>query len=286
MHKLIEFIRSIYLVVLFVVLEALAVGYYARSTFFTQARLLARSNAAAGAVHEFFAGVQRYFRLETENRVLLDRVAVLEERLAQYEEAANIDRLKRYILDLGGCSKFRVMTATVISNTINRSQNFVTINRGLRDGVTPDMALLAPGGSMLGYIVDCTDRYSVALPILNTSFRASGKLEGTDYFGSVYWDGVDPHSVLLGELSKYAEPKKGQKVVTTGFSQFFPENVLIGWVESASMNENRTAYTVRLRLATDFARLTDIILVENRDACEVLDLQARQEEDERAHVDL
>ena len=167
-HKLIEFIRSIYLVVLFVVLEALAVGYYARSTFFTQARLLARSNAAAGAVHEFFAGVQRYFRLETENRVLLDRVAVLEERLAQYEEAANIDRLKRYILDLGGCSKFRVMTATVISNTINRSQNFVTINRGLRDGVTPDMALLAPGGSMLGYIVDCTDRYSFALPILNT----------------------------------------------------------------------------------------------------------------------
>ncbi len=285
MHKLIEFIRSIYLVVLFVVLEALAVGYYARSTFFTQARLLARSNAAAGSVHEFFAGVQRYFRLETENRVLLDRVAVLEERLAQYEEAANIDRLKRYILDLGGCSKFRVMTATVISNTINRSQNFVTINRGLRDGVTPDMALLAPGGSMLGYIVDCTDRYSVALPILNTSFRASGKLEGTDYFGSVYWDGVDPHSVLLGELSKYAEPKKGQKVVTTGFSQFFPENVLIGWVESASMNENRTAYTVRLKLATDFARLTDIILVENRDACEVLDLQARQEEDERLHAD-
>ena len=86
---------------------------------------------------------------------------------------------------------------------------------------------------------------------------------------------------MLGELSKYAEPKIGQRVITTGFSQFFPENVLIGWVESASMNENRTAYTVRLKLATDFARLTDIILVENRDACEVLDLQARQENDER-----
>jgi len=279
-HKLIEFIRSIYLVVLFVVLEALAIGYYARSTYFTQARLLARSNAAAGSVHEFSAGVRRYFRLEAENRILLDRVALLEERLAQYDEAANIDRLKRYMLDLGG-SKFRVMTATVVANTINRAQNFVTINRGLRDGVTPDMVLLAPGGSMLGYIVDCTDRYSVAIPLLNTSFRASGKLEGTDYFGSVYWDGVDPHSVLLGELSKYAEPKIGQRVITTGFSQFFPENVLIGWVESASMNENRTAYTVRLKLATDFARLTDIILVENRDACEVLDLQARQEDDER-----
>ncbi len=279
-HKLIEFIRSIYLVVLFVVLEALAIGYYAHSTYFTQARLLARSSAASGAVHEFFADIHRYFRLDAQNRILLDRVAFLEERLAQYDEAANIDRLRSYMLDIGE-SKFRVMTATVVSNTINRTQNFLTINRGLSDGVVPDMAVLTPGGSMLGYVIDCIDRYSVVIPILNTSFRASGKLEGTDYFGSVYWDGIDPHSVLLSELSKYAQPKRGQKVVTTGFSQFFPENVLIGWVESASMNENRTSYTVRLRLASDFARLTDVVLVENRDANVILDLQARQETDER-----
>ena len=77
----------------------------------------------------------------------------------------------------------------------------------------------------------------------------------------------------MGELSKYAEPQRGQEVVTTGFSQFFPENVLIGRIESVSMNETRSAYTVRVRLAADPARLTDVILVENRDACEILDLQ-------------
>ena len=170
MHKLIEFIRSIYLVVLFIVLEALAIGYYARSTYFTQARLLARSSAAAGAVHEFFADIHRYFRLDAQNRILLDRVAFLEERLAKYDEAANIDRLRSYMLDIGE-SKFRVMTATVVSNTINRPQNFLTINRGLSDGVVPDMAVLTPGGSMLGYVIDCIDRYSVVIPVLNTSFR-------------------------------------------------------------------------------------------------------------------
>ncbi|MCM1150819.1 MAG: rod shape-determining protein MreC [Alistipes sp.] len=272
MHKLIEFIRSVYLVVLFVVLEALAIGYYARSTYYTQARLLARSNVAAGAVHEGFAGLHRYFRLEAENRILIERVAELEERLAQYDEAANIDRLRDYMLDLG-VSKYRVMTATVISNSINRSQNFVTINRGRRDGVVPDMAVLAPNGAMLGYVVDCTDRYAVVMPVLNTSFRASGKLAGADYFGSIFWDGADPHVVSFGELSKYAEPRQGQEVVTTGFSQFFPENVLIGWVESFALDEARTSYTVRVRLAADPSRLTDVILVENRDANEILDLQ-------------
>lgn len=49
MRKLLEFIRSVYVVVLFVVLEAIAISYYAHSTYYTQARLLARSNQLVGA---------------------------------------------------------------------------------------------------------------------------------------------------------------------------------------------------------------------------------------------
>ena len=54
MRKLLEFIRSVYVVVLFVVLEAIAISYYAHSTYYTQARLLARSNQLVGGVHGLF----------------------------------------------------------------------------------------------------------------------------------------------------------------------------------------------------------------------------------------
>ena len=177
-----------------------------------------------------------------------------------------------YMQDVG-ISKYRVITASVISNTVNRAQNLVVLNRGRRDGVAEEMALLASDGSMAGYVVDCTERYSVAMSVLNTSFRASGKLVGADYFGSIYWDGADPHTVVLDELSKYADPQPGQEVVTTGFSQYFPADVLIGWVESAELNETRTAFKVRVRLAAEMSRLTDVILVENRDLTEIRDLQ-------------
>lgn len=133
--------------------------------------------------------------------------------------------------------------------------------------------MLSPDGAMVGYVVACTERYSVAMSVLNTSFRASGKLVGSDYFGSVYWDGVDPHVVVLGDLSKYAEPRPGQEVVTAGFSQFFPAEVLIGWVESAELNETGTAYTVRVRLAAEISRLSDVVLVCNRDQYEIRDLE-------------
>ena len=261
MRKLLEFIRSIYVMVLFVVLEAIAVSYYAHSTYYTQARLLARSNQVVGGVHGMFAGIRHYFSLGRENRDLLAHVAEMKERLAVYEEAETAARLDSYMQDVG-ISKYRVITASVASNTVNRAQNLIVLNRGRRDGVAEEMALLASDGSMAGYVVDCTERYSVAMSVLNTSFRASGKLVGSDYFGSIYWDGADPHTVVLDELSKYADPQPGQEVVTTG-----------GWVESAELNETRTAFKVRVRLAAEMSRLTDVILVENRDLTEIRDLQ-------------
>lgn len=276
MRKLIEFIRSVYVVVLFVVLEAVAINYYARSSPYTQARLLSRSNQVIGGVQGLFAGIRHYFTLGRENRLLLARVTGLEEQLSRYREARTVDRLDDYLTAIGP-SKYRFATAAVVANTINRTQNLLTLNRGRRDSITTEMAVLSPDGAMVGYVIDCTDRYAVAMSVLNTSFRASGKLAGSDYFGSIYWDGVDPHVIMLGELSKYADPQPGQEVVTTGFSQYFPEGVLIGRVESAALNPNRTSYTVRVRLAAEISRQTDVVLVANRDLNEIRDLQQSEQ---------
>lgn len=279
MRKLIEFIRSVYVVVLFVVLEIVAVNYYARSSYYTQARLLARSNEVLGGVHGFFTGLRHYFTLGRENRLLLSRVAELEERLAAYGEAETAARLDSY-LEEGEARKYRMTTASVIGNSVNRTQNLITLDRGRRHGVSEEMAVLSPDGAMVGYVVDCTDRYAVAMPVLNTSFRASGRIVGTDYFGSIYWDGLDQHVVLMGDVSKYADPQPGQEIVTTGFSQYFPADVPIGWVESAEMDETRISYTVRLRLAAEISRLTEVVLVENRDRAEI-DSLSRSEQVKR-----
>lgn len=270
--------------VLFVVLEAIAISYYAHSTYYTQARLLARSNQLVGGVHGLFAGVRHYFSLGRENRELLAHVARMKEQLALYEEAETAARLDGYMQDIG-VSKYRIMTASVTSNTVNRAQNLIVLNRGRRDGVAEEMAVLSSDGAMAGYVVDCTERYAVAMSVLNTSFRASGKLADAEYYGSIYWDGLDQNVVILGELSKYADPKPGQEVVTTGFSQYFPADVLIGWVESASLNETRTAYTVRVRLAAEMSRLNEVVLVGNRDFYEIRNLQQSEQIEQHTRND-
>lgn len=281
MRKLIEFIRSVYVVVLFVVLEVAAVNFYARSSYYTQARLLAHSNEVLGDVHGFFTGLRHYFALGRENRLLVARVALLEERLAAYGVAETASRLDAY-MEGAERQKYRMTTASVVGNSVNRTRNFITLNRGRRHGVVDQMAVLSPDGAMVGYVVDCTDRYAVAMPVLNTSFRASGRIVGSDYFGSIYWDGLDQNVVLMGDVSKYADPQPGQEIVTAGFSQYFPADVLIGWVESAELDETRTSYTVRVRLAAEISRLTDVVLVENRDRAEIDSL--RRSDQVKRHI--
>lgn len=60
---------------------------------------------------------------------------------------------------------------------------------------------------------------------------------------------------------------------------------LIGWVESASLNETRTAYTVRVRLAAEMSRLNEVVLVGNRDFYEIRNLQQSEQIEQHTRND-
>ena len=276
MHKLFEFIRSVYVVVLFLVFEAAALNYYARSTAYTEARLLARSNRLAGGVHSLFSGVRRFCSLGSENRELTGRVLRLEEELARYRQADERQRLDSYLSDGNTKGPYAFSAARVVSNRINLSRNYLVLDRGHADGVSRGMAVLSPAGAMVGYVVYVSKHYAVALSVLNTEFRASGKLaEGDAYFGSIVWDGGDSRRVKLSELSKYADIHVGDEVVSTGFSQYFPPDILIGTVESFTLDRSQTSYEAVVRLAVDMTGLADVILVRNGDLEEVQSLEEK-----------
>ncbi len=272
MHKLIEFLRSVYVAVLFVLLELVALNYYARSTAYTEARLLTRSNQLLGGLHHTVTDIRHFFGLGGENRALTERVAQLEEQLARYEEAANRLALDEELAEIGS-SKYRMMAAAVVSNSVGNSRNYITLNRGRGDGVLSGMAVTTPEGAIAGYVVDCSEHYAVAVSILNTAFRASGAIEGGSYYGSIHWDERNAREVILSELPKYAEPQAGQRVVTTGFEPYFPKGMLIGTVKSAELDAVGTSYTVRVSLAADLRTMTNLVLVENLDQNEIEDLR-------------
>ena len=279
MYKLIEFIRRIYVVLLFILIETIALNYYARSSFYTQAKILAHANSVTGVLQQSIFSLRHYFTLSSENEMLAQRVAELENALTIYREQERqmqTDTLTMAAMDstmLASLSQYRYTTARVISNTINSSHNFITLNRGRQHGVLVDMAVVTPDGAMVGYVLECSERYSIVMPMLNTEFRTSGKISGDEHFGSISWDGTSPHRVQMSELTKYSEFEIGDEVIASGLSQYFPEGVRIGYVESLKENENHTSYDVEIRLAADMTRLSNVILIENTNYTEIYELE-------------
>lgn len=275
MNKLLEFIRSIYVVVVFVLLEVAALSYYARSNAYTQARLLTRSNQVVGGVQGLFTSVRTFWQLGAENRRLTEQIIALEEELTAYREAEAEGRLS-LLADTMRRLPYYYTTARVTTSSINRTRNFVTIDRGSKAGVETDMALLAANGAMVGHIVSVSKHYAVALTILNPRFQASGKLShNPDYYGSIRWEGDDYRYVTMDELSKYADIHVGDKVISTGFSDYFPADIPIGEVESFQLNETGTYYTVQVRLAADMSSLSNVILARNPNSPELKGLEAK-----------
>ena len=279
MYKLIEFLRRIHVVLLFIIIEAIALNYYAHSTFYTQAKILSRANSVVGGLQRSVFSVKHFFTLRSENEMLAARVAELERNLASYREReANsaTDTLSMAQIDsafVDQLAQYSYTPARIISNTINRNRNYITLNRGRQHGITEDMAVISPNGSMVGYIVGCSDRYSVAISILNEKFTTSGKIIGDEHFGSITWNGRSPHKVQMSELTKYAEFEVGAPVVSSGLSHIFPEGVKIGYVESFSENENQTSYDIVVRLAADMSKVSNVLVISNDGYIEATELE-------------
>lgn len=279
MYKLIEFLRRIHVVLLFIIIEAIALNYYAHSSFYTQAKILSRANSVVGGLQRSVFSVKHFFTLRSENEMLSARVAELEHSLAAYRELeANMatDTLSMAQIDsafVEQLTQYSYTPARIISNTINRNRNYITLNRGRQHGITEDMAVISPDGSMVGYIVGCSDRYSVAISILNDKFTTSGKIVGDDHFGSITWNGRSPHKVQMSELTKYAEFEVGAPVVSSGLSHIFPEGVKIGVVESFSENDNQTSFDVVVRLAADMTKVSNVLVISNDGYIEATELE-------------
>ena len=285
MYRLIEFIRRIYVVLLFVLIQAIALSVYSSSTHYTRAKLISRAMGITGGVQGIIADVDHYFGLNEQNEMLARRVAELENQMDIYRQAVDTllssEQVRMAITEATAqqLQHYRYITARVVANTINRPHNYITLDKGTAQGVEPNMGVITPDGNMVGYVVDCSEHYAVVMPIINIDFRGGGKLdiEGDteNRIGSISWDGRDASRVTMSDLLEYANPKAGDKVSSN--THYFPPmmKVNVGEVESISKSKNKNTYEVVLRLATDFSDLDHLILVYNERYKEVTELESK-----------
>ncbi len=248
----------------------MAISHYAWSNSYTRANIFVVSNSMVGGVSGALRGTVRLFELPKENRELSERIAELECEL-ESSKSTVIDSVITDQIRFNNPS-YSYIVAKVVSNSINKKDNFILLDKGVEDGVYEKMAVITPTGEVLGHVAACTGHYSAALSVLSKSFTTSGKLAGGKNYGSISWDGKDRYNVTMSELSKYEPINIGDTVVSTGFSHIFPGGVTIGQVAGFELNEMGTAYEVDVELAAEITAIDYVLLVGNSESGEIENL--------------
>ena len=233
------------------------------------------ANSVVGNIYSAMSNVNGYFGLKGENRNLVEHnkqllgdIQMLKARLREYEDSAAIATATQATQPSHG---FHYNTARVVNNSINKVNNYITIDKGTSQGVKDQMGVFNNQG-VIGVTVSSSGSFTVVMPLLNSKSIISCKVKDKALC-TLKWDGNDTQYSYLIDLPRYELFETGDTVVTSGFSSIFPEGIPIGSIDSLEDSDDRQSYRARVRLFVNFSNIDNVFVVgnNNREEQEVLE---------------
>src|SRR5690606_24886026 len=210
--------------ILFLLLFAFSLFLTIQSHSFQKSKFISSANFISGGIYGWSSGFRNYMHLDKYNERLLEENQVLRNRLATYEDSLEAAPFQDSLFT---SQLFRYKTAEVINNNFSKIDNYITLNRGRKDGLRPDMGVVTSKG-IVGIVENISDNYATVISILNSNSRINAQLTKSNHFGSLVWDGKDPNIVQLIDVPGLAPIAQGDTIVTGGQSLIFPEGIPIG----------------------------------------------------------
>src|SRR5919204_4943058 len=231
------------------VLEAITFGIFAevqRSTFAIVSGTRQVWNSYIGLRH-----------VRVENEELKRQLAEAQIQLQQQRALADRSRSLAQLLELRDRSNLRTTAAEVIGDAAAPDIRTITIDKGTRDGLRPDMAVLAPAG-VVGRIVMPTGRSSRVQLLIDRNAAAGALIARSRAQGVVMGEG--DNRLRLEYLAEVSDIVNGDLVVTSGIDGIFPKGFVIGQVESVEKAGSLYKRVV-VKPAVDFRSLEEVLVV-------------------------
>lgn len=272
MRSLFRFLLRNYFLMMFLALEAISFvlivsfNNYQRVTFFNS------SNNFAGTVYEKFSSIDDYFSLSRTNARLAAENASLRKQLLfrmSLQEQYPVNRP-----DTVDAPAYIFTSAKVISNSVNKQFNYITLNKGSRHGIKPDMGIIDASG-VVGVITNVSPNYSTGLSLLNRRLVGiSAQITKNNYSGALVWDGEHYNTADLKEIPFNVMVNVGDTVVTSSNSGIFPEGIMIGTIKKVDVQSGTNFYNIKVELSTNFKTLKYVEVVQNTKRTELIKLES------------
>ena len=254
MRNLIKFISLYNYSITFYLLVFFSSYFLVNDNFVLKTKYLNSSNYIIGTVFSFQTSITDYFRLEEKNKLLETENKLLKEKIINTSENLYNDSLNSY--------SFSLIEAEVINNSLRKTKNYITINRGSKDGIKEGMGVISSLG-IVGKIKYVSDNFSTIISLLNTSFFVSSLIEESRTLSSVNWDGSDPTRLKLLYVPKHLDIVEGAKIISSSFDAIYPKGLLIGKITSINSDVNSNFYDIEISSSQNFYNLSKVYVINN-----------------------
>lgn len=267
MRNLIEFIKKYNHWFVFVLLEVVSFVLLFKFNSYQGSVWFSSANAVAGKVYELDAAVKNYFSLTKINQQLNVRNLYLEQTVRKLSEQVDeltgqkdsswLARTQEQVL-----KECKLIPAKVITNSLDKRDNFITIDKGRADGVRKDMGV-ACGNGVVGVVYMVSEHYAVIIPLLNSKSNLSVTIRERGYYGYLHWTGGRADLAYVDDIPRHAHFRLGDLVETSGYSSIFPPGIIVGQILHVYNSADGPSYRVQVRLTTDFGNLRDVCVIDN-----------------------
>ena len=275
MHNLLDFVRKYSYFFLFILLEVASLALLFRFNSYQGSVWFSAANSAVARIDGFYGNTLAYINLNEVNKDLTARniqlqreAELLRSQLHQFTKDTTLteqimhEKLKDYTM----------IPATVVSNSNERDNNYLVIDKGTIDGIKPEMGVVG-GGGVVGIVYLTGPHHSLVIPVTNRKSSISCRVRGQSYFGYLQWDGSSMRRAYVDDIPRDARVKKGEAVETSGYSSVFPPGIFVGRIRSISNSPDGQSYKLDVTLGTNFANLRDVEVVATPYKAEIDTLQ-------------
>ncbi|HVX27004.1 MAG TPA: rod shape-determining protein MreC [Parafilimonas sp.] len=266
MRNIIAFIRQFFNLFFFLVLMGISLAILINYNQTYQVVFSNVANETTGKVGAQYNNVEYYFRLKKTNEALAKENAELRGLLkSSFEnpDTSSVIKIDSLLKDtLGRVRKFKFLPAKVVNNDVSDQNNYLTLYRGSKQGVTKDMGVISPQG-IIGKVILVSDNYCRVMSLLNRNAKVSAMTKKGFYTGLADWDGKDPRYITLHNIPKSAKVKVGDSILTSNLSGSYPAGIMVGTVAAIGGDPGSGFYELKVKTSTDFYNLQWAYLVDN-----------------------
>jgi rod shape-determining protein MreC len=255
----------------FLFLEFFCILILIKNNGYQGSSLLNSSNKISANIYQMEANAKEYLLLKDENERLSKLNTFLLNRIKLGYAAIPLKIYKKN--DTLYKQEYEFMNGKAISSSVNKRNNYLTLNIGSKQGVTHDMAVITSDG-IIGIVKDVSENFASAMSILHKDVRVNCQLKKDGTYGPLIWDGTDYRFSNLTDIPTNAKIKRGDTVITSSLSGIFPEGILVGFVDSYEQRPNESFYTVKVKLSADFKKVNYVSVIKynyktERDSLEI-----------------